>query len=814
MFIYDGTNIDRTNITNLNSIFMKIYFTIIASFCVGFFQNLHSQSTYSLTPKNEIVGKCLQNYFYLDREIIHVQFNKQLFINNEDITFKGYVFNKNKKAAEENTCNVQLIIYDNQKQIIDKQLILCENGIFTGGIHLNDKFKSGKYNFQFFTNWMNNFIENDSFVQTIEIIDRDKPFYLKSNEINWKTAQVTFFPECGKIIDNIFTTVAVKIEDCNHNGIELNNIHLLDSKSTIVSSFSTNKMGNGLFYFLPNKNEKYTLNIDSEELKLSEPLPQIQDSGILITYNNNLNNDRVAVAIKTNKKGLNIYQNKKLILLVQQDGNCIQNEINFNNDNTETEFIFDKKYLSKGVNSIRLIDEDLNEISERLIFNYPKNFNITNIKTKFITKDTIKIKAETNFNNANLSISILPEKNQCIKNTNTILGTIYLNAYLENPVVDNYSYFDPNNSNRKREMEILMLSQSHSKYIWKNIISNPPLTTHPLKKGITLNGKIDKSIKPGSKFKISLVSLKDNILDETEVDQNNEFKFENIIAKDSTLYLFQLVDDQNLVIPTKIQGQISDNEIVLNYPLQSIQNDCPIEKSEINSFYFSKSNNKGSSVNLNEVIIKKYKKEIFINSHEMSLTATAYKISDKQHNSFLDFLNTHGYLTGINLMDNTVYIKSYRSLRDNIYPSIYIDNFLISDFNELYNLNLHDIDEIYIDKSGMSDKTIGNNETIKIFLKKERTIKSHIDNKYSPFIVTNGLSNDFNFNNMKHRDQKEFNLFGCLFWVPNLNIREENKFEIQFPVVGNQKEIQALIEGVNIDGQLISEMKIIPISNQ
>ncbi len=788
---------------------MKIYITIIASFCVGFFQNLHSQSTYSLTSKNEIVGKYLQNYFYLDRQIIHVQFNKQLFINNEDITFKGYVFNKNKKALEENAFNVQLIIYDNQKKIIDKQLILCKNGIFSGGIHLNDKFKSGKYNFQFFTNWMNNFIENDLFVQTIEIIDRDNPFYLKSNEINWKTAQVKFFPECGKIIDNIFTSVAVKIEDCNNKGIELNNIHLLDSKSTIVSSFSTNKMGNGLFYFLPNKNEKYTLKIVSKELKLIESLPQIQDSGILISYNNNLNNDRVAVAIKTNKKGLDIYQNKKFTLLVQQDGNCIQNEINFNNQDTETEFIFDKKYLSTGVNSIRLIDENLNEISERLIFNYPKNFNTTNINTKFITKDTIKIKAETNFNNANLSISILPEKNQCIKNTNSILGTFYLNAYLKNPVIDNYSYFDPNNSNRKREMEMLMLSQSHSKYIWKNIISNPPQPTYPLKKGITLNGQIDKSIKPGSKYKISLVSLKDNVLDETDVDQNNEFKFENVIAKDSTLYLFQLVDKKNSIIPTKIQGQISDNEMVLNYPLQSIQNDCPIEKSETNSFYFSKTNNEESIINLNEVIIKKNKKEIFKHSREMSLMATAYKISDKLHNSFLDFLKTQGYLTGVNPRDNTVYIQSHRPGR----TSIYVDNYFISDFNELFNLNMQDIDEIYIDKTGLSEKSSDSYETIKIFFKKERTLKKGIYSKYSPFFVVNGLSNDFNFNNIKHRDQNEFNLFGCLFWESNLNIREENKFEIQFPIVGNQKEIQALIEGVNIDGQLISEMKIIPISN-
>ena len=144
---------------------MKINFTI--------FSLLIFVLSFSQTPNNqEKIKYLLETYFEQDREIIHVQFNKTLYLNNEDLAFKGYVISKNTNLPHPYTSNVQLVIYDEQEQIVQKQLLYTSNGTFSGGIHLNEKFKTGKYLFHFYTNWMNNFKEDDSFSQTIEIYNK------------------------------------------------------------------------------------------------------------------------------------------------------------------------------------------------------------------------------------------------------------------------------------------------------------------------------------------------------------------------------------------------------------------------------------------------------------------------------------------------------------------------------------------------------------------------------------------------------------------------------------------------------------------
>jgi len=81
---------------------------------------------------------------------------------------------------------MQLDIYNDQKKLVQKQLLFPALGTFEGGIHLNEKFASGKYYFHFYTNWMNNFIEDDSFIQTVEILNKNEPYYIQSKEPKWK----------------------------------------------------------------------------------------------------------------------------------------------------------------------------------------------------------------------------------------------------------------------------------------------------------------------------------------------------------------------------------------------------------------------------------------------------------------------------------------------------------------------------------------------------------------------------------------------------------------------------------------------------
>ncbi len=783
---------------------MRTVFIIICSLL--FFQS-NSQNSNS----QKAIENSLENYFQYDREMIHVQFNKNKYVNTEDIAFKGYIASKNNTLLAENTTNIQLIVYNDQRQIIQKQLLFASKGTFAGGIHLNDKFKAGKYYFHFFTNWMHNFIEDDSFLQTIEIIDKKETYNFDSDEPNWKSAEIKLFPEGGALISDMNNTVGIKITDCNQRGIQINEGVILDSKSNEISHFYTNHSGNGVFYINPDLNETYTLKITSDKVTISIPLPGTQETGIVISYNNNLNEQNLVVNIRTNEKGAELYQNKKYNLLIQQNKNAVLKEIAIDNTQTEHILYFDKKYLSNGVNSIRLIDENLNEITERLLYHYGTMKPVTTLEARAIANDSVALYGKTEVNQANMSVSVLPADNTCADQKRAIMGTFYLNAYLETPEINNYSYYDLENNARKEEMELLMLNQNRSKYLWDNIKSNPPKMNYTFDKGVTISGKVEKTLKPNSKYKVSLFSLKDNVFEETTIDEQNNFKFENFYARDSTVFILQMMDEKNMSAYTKMTTKVASYITPLNLPIPWDKPLCPVLKNLNANFTFSAPKLEDSTIELKEIAItNNAKKTILTNTTSMSMNARGFKIQEGQHGNVLDFIGRNGYRTGIDIEENEAYIRNSYSSNSDSSPSVFVDDIQQTDFNFLFNLELSDVDEIYIDKSGLSDNSSRGVGTIKVFLKKGGSSNKYFKTKYTSMIVTNGFTPNIEFKNSLFETQKEFYYFGTLNWIPTITLKDSPNFEVKFPK-GNQKEIKVQIEGFTPDGQLISEIKKIPV---
>ena len=177
----------------------------------------------------------------------------------------------------------------------------------------------------------------------------------------------------------------------------------------------------------------------------------------------------------------------------------------------------------------------------------------------------------------------------------------------------------------------------------------------------------------------------------------------------------------------------------------------------------------------------------------------------------MDFIGRNGYRTGINDDDNTAFIRNPRNAvfsENGAPPSVYIDNEVVFDLNLLYSLYLSDVDEIYIDKTGFSGMG-GSSGNIKIFLKKG--VKTDFyRTKYTSLIVTKGFAKNIDYKNSQFETQKEFYSFGTLNWTSKVLIKENQNYEIAFPK-GNQTAIQVLIEGFTADGQLISEIKKIPV---
>ncbi|HQF48047.1 MAG TPA: hypothetical protein PLZ71_05250 [Flavobacterium alvei] len=779
---------------------ISVFVALIAT-SFGYSQNADNQQK---------IKTNLEDYFHFERENIHVQFNKTIYISNENIAFKGYVFNKQSSFPNMNTTNVQLVIYDAQGQVIQKQLLHTSLGTFDGIVTLDEKIASGKYRFHFYTNWMNNFMEDESFAQNIEIINLKESYNLKTNQPNYNAVSIFFNPESGSFIKGISNTMGIQIKDCNDLGIQIIEGLVVDSKGKTITTFFTNKMGYGKFELTPDSNETYSVKIATDKLKMEKQLPKATNSGLAITYNNNLPNNMLEVSVKTNSDGVNLYQNKNYTLLIHQNGKYIQKEFNFNDKNLIQILIFDKNELSNGVNSIRIIDENLNEIAERLLYLNKQPKEIPALETQFTANDSIHLFGKINSKVANLSISILPTETACLDQKNSILGTLNLNAYLEKPVLNNYIYFDRQNVTRAFDMELLMLNQTKSKYFWNNIMSHKPMESYTFTKGITINGTIVKPLNPKTKYKVALISLKNKIFEEAILDKNNKFSFDNFFARDSTAYQLELMDEKNLAIETKMIVNILNNDQPFLKKNFFDGANCQPIKDLNRTFAFSNADLEKKRIALNEIVVQNnYKKPIYIHQTEMNnQAAKAYKMGETDFGSVLDFIGRNGYVTGVD-QENSAYVRSsrheYSGNESVATPAIFVDNFQILDLNVLYDLDLMNVDEIYIDKIGTSTTATGGYGTIRIYLKKGVN-NSYLKKKHTTLIVKSGFAKSKTFKNIEFPFSREFYLFGTLQWSPSVFLDANQFFEVSFPKI-NQKEVLVVIEGFTIEGQLISEIK-------
>ena len=204
------------------------------------------------TDNKEFITNVFERYFELDRENIHVQVDKNVIMKNEAIWFKGYIYNNKLNLPFYSTTNVYVQLIDEEGTIVTNQLLYAMSGVFSGKIKLNSKFKSGYYYLQFYTNWMNNFEEDESYVQRIKIINSNENDIPILESINPKKINLDFYPEGGNLISNVSNIVAVKITDINGKSISNCLLEIQDNNNLTQKSVLINAFGMGKFELVPN----------------------------------------------------------------------------------------------------------------------------------------------------------------------------------------------------------------------------------------------------------------------------------------------------------------------------------------------------------------------------------------------------------------------------------------------------------------------------------------------------------------------------------------------------------------------------------
>lgn len=758
--------------------------------------NIYSQQL--VTP--ETISKNISNYFTLERESIYVQFNKSCYITNEQIAFKGYIFHRNSRIPNLSTSNIQLVVYNELGEAVLTKLLLAQFGSFENTITLDRQLASGVYYFQFYTNYMNNFREDESFQHKVEIINASENYNLNTTQLDFSNVSIKLNPESGNLINDVINTVGISVKDNLGKPVHTTNGLVLDSKGRLLTHFYTNRLGYGKFDFKPKLNETYSVKIELINQVFTLQIPASNNTGLTMSTNNNLPDAEISVSIKTNSSSLKLIKDNNFFLVIQQDDKSIITPFNFNNNNSEQILNFDKINLFDGVNSFRVIDQSNNQIAERLVYVEKVRKQSLSLIANKVDNDSIILHGSLKNRSANLSISILDSRSICKDAQNSIIGTIKLNTYLSKYEENTAMYFDQSINTRYFDLDLLLINQSNSKYNWNDLMYHSPKELFRFDKGISISGHITKTVKQEEDNKLMIFSTSENLFEDTKINILGEFKFDNLILYNNSTYQAEFLQ-KNIPVETKITVIQSPSGFRLYKkpvfpPVLTKQTKDSTFTMKFDHYLPDEKN-----IELNEIKIQNNTSKKLAHLNDFGNRSARHFKIDQNYGTLKTFIESKGYQL---LRDKNYRIQVYSRRDQNIPIVVNIDGFLIFDFSRLDNINMINVDEIYIGKNSLFTSGF-----INIYMK--RDYKFSIEkNLHSPFVIKNGFEIVVPFKNPNYSPSKLSALFGTLNWLPTLRIGEENSFKVPFKN-DNQKEITVLIEGYGSDGQLISETQTIPI---
>jgi hypothetical protein len=763
----------------------------------------------SKVQKEQIV-KAFTNYFSLERENIHVHLDKSRFLTTESIWFKGYIFNRKINRPFFSTTNIYAVLIDAEGKQLETQLLYGNLGSFSGKFALNENLPSGKYYLQFYTNWMNNFTEDESAVYEVDVTNVNagvlqKPDYSKLNiEIN---------PEGGSIINGIVNSIGLRISDCRHSPIPVSVVDILNAKGESIKKVQVNKLGYGRFDIAADNLQGYKVSVTLDGTVHQQAFPAAQLRGIALEINNYSIPDKILLKLKTNSQTKIQYNGKPLYMVIHQDDKAIVMDVAFDKGNEET-IVLPGDELFEGINIIRLIDSDMNEIAQRIIFKYPKSVASASVQKTKVTHESIEFSAKAGYPNMNLSISVLPQNTKSLIDTNDIYGSFLISPYLDKKKAAGRYYFGQLSKAKHYELDLFLLNQK-SKYDWQNILKNSPSKNAPFDMGLSIKATVNQDLNKRKINRLRVYSIAGMIDERVPINEKGEVFIDHLILPDSTKLNFSLLEDgaqkEIKLYPQVLNNSRKFNKLYKPQPEQCVfvkDEEADITDNELPLLY-------KNTIVLDEIEIKGTTNKLRFQKTFGNSQLRGYKISDTESRSFfyiLDYIRYHGFDVTNSGTSVSIFGRTQTTINgQRTTPMIYIDNIQVLNFDVLMNIQTADVDEFYVNQHAVVSSVNNKMGIIRIYMKKNFAFR---EKKFqeTAFTVTNGFERINRFKNIFYSSTtgKGFDNYGLVDWQPLLITDENGNFSFSIPRT-LQNTVKILIEGFNAEGKLISEIKTISL---
>ncbi|NQU52616.1 MAG: hypothetical protein HQ522_08760, partial [Bacteroidetes bacterium] len=494
----------------------------------------------------QLIAQNINTYFESQQtapfQKLYLHTDREFYFTGDTLWFAAYLVEGQTNKPESESCNLYVDLINEEGEIVKDELFLIQNGFGSGYISFSDTVISeGNYLLRAYTDYLKNFGDKTFFTKIIQVSAIKNSFeFLTQDTIKTISPEidVSFLPEGGFLLAEESNCVAFKAVDQSGKGKEISG-KLLDEKGDLILTFKSVFKGAGKFYFYPKGDKKYTAKIDGYP-NLTFQLPEIQETGAKIQL---INQDESKIQMVVQGKNNNRNQSFYLVCSSRGEG-LFYEEINQQKMNVFLKI--DNEQLRTGINRFVLLDNNLNPISERLVFK--EDLKLENIEIRlnnesFSTREEVQVNLKPSEffvdEMAQVSISVIDENYVNASGVSQNIASYFLldselNGHIESPA----DYFISDEKlNTQTKLDLLMTTNGWSNYIWNSLKADSLKIEFERQLGFSFKGNVkrgigNKALTEGNVFLMVKSDSTAQFLD-MPLDENGNLEFRNIVFYDS-----------------------------------------------------------------------------------------------------------------------------------------------------------------------------------------------------------------------------------------------------------------------------------------
>jgi hypothetical protein len=761
--------------------------------------------------------------FKLFFEKTYLQTDRAYYSSGEDIWFSAYLVNGKSTSLTNTSNNLYVELINSKAQLIDSKLIRMNGGLGNGDFKLKDTLPTGWYNIRAYTNWMRNFgndfvfqkkiyvsntgVAKGSNALTSSVGKSDNPVVAHSKKT------ITFFPEGGSLVEGLTSIVAFKTNDEIGNGLKARG-SVISLKGDTVTTFQSTEAGMGIFAFTPLVNEKYKVEGLYGTEKFTSVLPVALKKGFSIHLTTDSAN--IKATISTNEVSFAEIKDKPISIVIKHAGdNIYTGSITLTKTNASV--TIPTKDLTAGVAILTLLDHLGRPQCERLVYIQSANkidLTINPDKTTYATREkvTLNVRATNSFGAPiKTSLSLAVVDGIIPVDAGNIVSYLTLQSELKGEIKNAEQYFDPQNTGRFKQLDLLLLTQGWREYLWRKIADSSIKVSEMPEPGITIRGTVREKLanKPMPNMNITLFGsgFVGNKIYTTKTDATGRYFLDGLNWSGYQPIKLSSQDNKG-----KKGGWLQIDSVVKPFPI-NLKKLNPFEipgniNTEINTrMAYNRKFKIGDSIMLDEVKIVGEKKEAILLPDGGTLMTFGYKdqvfnitAADYVFKGLEHFLLTKAELARpIPIDDSTgnegIYFGSSR-------PLILVNNRLdLQERLDYYSLTMDQINKIVI-------KHLINVQGTDVFVMyldlKDSALRG--PNLHLLNIGLNGYysAKAFYSPNYVSRETNIKDFRTTIFWAPLLKTNEKGEVSVSFFNSDNKGGVNIRADGVTEQGAAVA----------